>query len=134
MPQYTQDNRPISILTPLGKDVLLLVGFRGREGISQLFNFQLDLLAENGTAIPFDKLLGQKVTITVTLPNGKPHYINGICNRVSEGEQDTNFTAYHMELVPQVWLLTRKAQSRIFQQMTVTGYAQKGAARARCCL
>ena len=40
MPKYTQAHRPLAITTPLGKDVLLLTGFRGHEAISQLFNFQ----------------------------------------------------------------------------------------------
>ena len=44
---YTQENRPIAIDTPLGEDVLLLQGFTGHEGISRLFSFDLDLLAES---------------------------------------------------------------------------------------
>ena len=58
MPTYTQDGRPLSITTPLGKDVLLLVGINGAEAVSQLFHFRLDVLAENKTDVPFDKLLG----------------------------------------------------------------------------
>src|SRR5262245_23998169 len=125
MAEYTQDNRPIAVSTPLGKDALLLVGFRGQEGISQLFHFQLDLLAENKTDVTFDKLLGQRATIEVVLPQGKKRYISGICNRVSQGEQDFTFTAYRMEIVPQFWFLTRKAQSRIFQQMSVPDILKK---------
>src|SRR5262249_22253965 len=34
---YTQEGRFMSVTTPLGKDVLLLDGFSGKEGISQLF-------------------------------------------------------------------------------------------------
>ena len=40
---YTQENRLIAIDTPLGKDVLLLAGFNGTEGLSRLFSFELDL-------------------------------------------------------------------------------------------
>src|SRR5712691_1888954 len=130
MAEYTQANRPISVTTPLGKDVLLLVGFTGHEAISQLFSFQLDLLAENGTDIPFDQLLGQKLTITVALPpvgqkEDLKRYFSGICNRASQGEQDATFTAYRMEVVPKFWLLTRRAQSRIFQSMTVPDILEK---------
>ena len=39
----TQDARMIAISTPLGKDHLLLRSFTAREGISQLFTFELDL-------------------------------------------------------------------------------------------
>src|SRR5262249_47036455 len=46
-------------------------------------------------------------------------YFNGICSRVSQGARDPIFTAYRMEMVPETWLLTRTAQSRIFQHKTV---------------
>jgi hypothetical protein len=46
MPKYTQANRPLTIRALLGQDVLLLSGLRGYEGISQLLNYQVDLLAK----------------------------------------------------------------------------------------
>jgi type VI secretion system secreted protein VgrG len=52
----------------------LLVGFTGHEAISQLFTFQLDLLAENRSEVAFDKLLGQKITIGLTMPNGQRRF------------------------------------------------------------
>ena len=125
MAEYTQENRPIAVTTPLGPDALLLVGLRGQEGISQLFQFQLDLLAEKTTNVPFDKLLGQQVTIEVVLPKEKKRYFNGICNRISQGEQDDIFTAYRMDVVPQFWFLTRRAQSRIFQHLSVPDILKK---------
>jgi len=121
MPTYTQDNRPLSVQTPLGKDVLLLVGMAGHEAISELFNFHLNLLAEDASKVKFDKLLGQKITVALKLPNEKERYFNGICNRVSQGGRSEGdvFTAYHLEIVPQFWLLTRRSQSRIFQHITI---------------
>src|SRR5437764_11292691 len=121
MPTYTQDNRPLSVQTPLGKDVLLLVGMAGHEAISELFNFHLNLLAEDASKVKFDKLLGQKITVGLKLPNEKERYFNGICNRVSQGGRSEGdvFTAYHLEIVPQFWLLTRRSQSRIFQHITI---------------
>lgn len=44
---YSQDNRLIAVDTPLGKDVLLLAGFRGTDAISRLFSFELDMISEN---------------------------------------------------------------------------------------
>src|SRR5437660_2336900 len=121
MPTYTQDNRPLSVKTPLGKDVLLLVGLTGHEAISQLFTFQLDLLAEDASKVKFDKLLGQKITVALKLPNEKERYFNGICNRVSQGGRSEGdvFTSYRLEIVPQFWFLTRRSQSRIFQHVNV---------------
>ena len=42
---YTQAGRPLSVTTPLAPDTLLLIGFSGTESISQLFQYQLTLLA-----------------------------------------------------------------------------------------
>jgi type VI secretion system secreted protein VgrG len=122
---YTQQNRAMGVTTPLGEDKLLLVGFTGQESISRLFSFQLDLFAENDTDIAFDKLLGQKITIRVDLRERDKRFFNGICNRISQGERDKTFTSYRMEIVPQLWVLTKRAQSRIFQQMSVPDILKK---------
>jgi type VI secretion system secreted protein VgrG len=117
---YTQVHRPLQVKTPLGDDRLLAVGFSGSEEISRLFHFQLDLLAENDNAIAFDQLLGQPVTLRLDLPgDAGQRYFSGLCSRVSQGGRDPTFTSYHLEIVPKFWLLTRRAQSRIFQHLTV---------------
>src|SRR5919204_6649487 len=120
MATYVQADRPLVVTTPLGKDALLLLGFSGSEAVSQLFSYHLDLLAENTTTIAFDQLLGSPITVQLMLhEEGKKRYFNGICNRVLEGHRDNTFTRYRMEIVPQFWLLTKRAQSRIFQQKSV---------------
>ena len=125
MPTYTQANRPLAVGTPLGADALLLVGFSAEESISRLFNFHLDLIAENETKIPFEKLLGQNIGVRLALENERTRYFSGLCNRVIKGHRDTTFTSYRMELVPEFWLLTRSAQSRIFQHISVPDILKK---------
>lgn len=119
MPTYTQAEGPLAITTPLGKDVLLLTGFRGSEAISRLFSFQLDLLAEVQSAVKFDGILGQDATVTLRLPNGEERYLNGIIKRFSQGSRDETLVKYRAELVPKLWLLTKNVQSRIFQHLSV---------------
>src|SRR6266498_3254898 len=67
MTNYTQANRPLAITTPLGKDTLLLTGIQGDEAISELFLFQVELLAKRETKISFDAILGQSVTVELEL-------------------------------------------------------------------
>jgi type VI secretion system secreted protein VgrG len=122
---YTQDGRPLAIETPLGKDTLLLIGFSGQEAISQLFSFQLETLAKNETAIPFEQLMGQNVTVEWELPTNNKRFCNGIVVRLLEGRRDKIFTEYTLEIVPQLWLLTRKVQSRIFQHLSVPAILKK---------
>lgn len=119
MTTATQTGRPLTVSTPLGKDVLLLVACQGQEGISRLFHFQLDLLAENTRDVVFDRILSQKITVELALPGGQKRHFNGICSRIIQGERDPFFTSYQLEMVPQLWLLTRKTQSRIFQHQSV---------------
>src|SRR5205823_5424627 len=115
----------MAVQTPLGADALLLVGFSGREAVSQLFSFQLDLVAENGTEVSFDKLLGQKIGVRLEVSGSNSRYFHGICSSFSQGGRDATFTAYRMEVVPQLWLLTRRAQSRIFQHLSVPDILKK---------
>lgn len=114
---YTQDNRLISLDTPLGKDALLLQGFAGHEGISRLFHFNLDLASEK-PSLSFEAIVGQKVTITLNLAKGK-RYFNGYVSRFAQSGRDERFTYYHAEVVPWLWFLTRTADCRIFQKKTV---------------
>ena len=103
----------------------MLIGFSAEESISRLFSFQLDLIAENETKIPFEKLLGQSILVRLALENGRDRYFSGLCNRVAKGHRDSTFTSYRMELVPAFWLLTRSAQSRIFQHISVPDILKK---------
>lgn len=125
MPIYTQANRPLAVDTPLGEDVLLLVGITGHEAISQLFSFQLELLAEDNSKVKFEKLLGMPIRLTLQLPEEKKRYFNGICSWVSQGVRDEPFTRYRMEVVPKFWFLTKVARSRIFQHLNVPDILQK---------
>jgi len=119
MPRYSQANRQMAVTTPLGEDVLLLTGLKGHEAISQLFHFQIDLLAERESEVPFDKLIGQNVTVELRLASGEKRHINGIIKRLTQGGQDDLFVRFRAELVPALWLLTKKIQSRIFQHLSV---------------
>jgi len=118
--EYSQDHRLIAVDTPLGKDVLLLQELTGIEAISSLFSYELNLLAYENDSIVFKDIVGQKVTITLSLPDGTPRYINGYVSRFTQGGTDARlFTHYHAQVVPWLWFLTRQADCRIFQNLAV---------------
>ncbi len=127
---YTQENRLIAIDTPLGKDVLLLAGFRGTEGLSRLFSFELNILSENHN-ISFEDIIGKNVTISVVLADEDKRYFNGLISRFSQGRGggeaggDPRFSHYRAAMVPWPWLLTRTADSRIFQKLSVPDIVEK---------
>jgi type VI secretion system secreted protein VgrG len=121
---YRQDNRLIAIATPLGDDVLLLQGFTGHEGISRLFSFHLDLLSEKDS-VSFKDIVGQNITIAVTLADQSQRFFNGFVSRFAQSGADARFIHYQMEVVPWLWFLTRIADCRIFQNMTIPDIVQK---------
>jgi type VI secretion system secreted protein VgrG len=114
----TQANRPLRLTTPLGPDALLLTRFAGTEALSQLFTFQLSLLAPSDKPVDFSKILGQPVLVELEFGR-KMRYFHGIVSRFSQGRRDNTFVTYSLEMVPQFWLLTRVKQSRIFQHVSV---------------
>lgn len=120
----TQDERFIAITTPLGKDVLLLSGFSGEEGISRLFSYELQLLSENHN-IAFKDIIGKGVAVAIVGADGEPRTFHGLISNFSQsgGSGDdagtTKFSHYSATLVPWFWLLTQTRNSRIFQEKTV---------------
>jgi type VI secretion system secreted protein VgrG len=115
---YSQQDRLIALTTPLGEDALLLAAFTGREAISRLFSFDLDLLSEKAP-IDFTQIIGKNVTITVSLADKKPRYFNGVVSHFAQSGADPRFTRYRMRVVPWTWLLTRYADCKIFHNKTV---------------
>lgn len=113
---YSQSNRLMKVTTPLGPDAILLFGLQGREAISELFRFELELLADKRIPVPFDKLLGQPIGVELILPNGLARRFHGIVSRFGQGRRDDTFTHYRAEMVPKFWLWTRRTASRVFQR------------------
>ena len=83
MSHISQDNRLLSIESPLGKDELLLVSCTGSEYISDIFEYQLDLLSSNLEIKPQD-IVGQQVTIKINTPENR--FIHGHINSFTLGD------------------------------------------------
>jgi type VI secretion system secreted protein VgrG len=118
MSNYTQEGGLFKIDTPLGKDVLLLRGFKGTESISRLFRFELDLLSEN-SSISFPDIVGKNVTISLKQPDESYRYLNGVISRFAQHATEEQFTAYSAEMVPWLWFLTRNVDCRIFLNKSI---------------
>lgn len=121
MPDFTQENRFLTIKTPLDEDALLLRSFEGEEELSQPFRFSLDMLAQD-PALDMSKLIGQPVTFAAKLPDDELRYFNGKVLRIAAGEVETHEKAhrqFHAEVVPNLWFLKFNANSRVFQNKTI---------------
>jgi type VI secretion system secreted protein VgrG len=116
---------PLIVNTSLGSNEFFAVKLDGDEAISRPFRFELDLVALNATVVPFEKLIGSPMSLAMAIPGGGTRFFSGIISRFSSGRRGDTFTEYRAEVVPQFWLLTRKTNSRIFQQQTVPEIIQK---------
>jgi type VI secretion system secreted protein VgrG len=121
---YTQEQRLMSIKSPLGKDALLLRSFSGHEGMSQLFHFSADLLSENHS-ISFKDIVGKQVTLQIHHQGDDQRHWNGFVSRFACVGGDNRFSYYRAEIVPWAWFLTRTADCQIFQQKTIPEIIKK---------
>ena len=78
MSKYTQDDEPLAIETPLGKDALLLESFKGQEILSGLFHFELTCLSVEDQ-IDDTKIVGKKVSFRVDNGSGNPRCECTVC-------------------------------------------------------
>ncbi len=126
---YTQNNTFLSVSTPLEDDELLLIEFKGEEGISSLFSFELTLLSENDSIL-FSDIIGKHITVIMNIFSADlpaERYFNGIVSRFSQksGKGDGIFASYTATMVPWPWLLTKTVDSRIFQNLSIPKIIEK---------
>ena len=110
--------RVMEIATPLGDEVLLFHGMHAREEMSRVSEYQLDLLSPRGD-INLDEILGKNVTVKLALPDDTTRYFNGFVTRFSQGGMLGRYHRYSAVVRPWLWFLSRTADCRIFQDMTV---------------
>lgn len=117
MPLNPSDaHRGLKIESPLGED-LICQACSGSERMGRLFEFELELLSLN-LNIKFEDIVGQRVTITMELPQGERHF-DGFVTQFRFAGTLGQFARYQATLRPWLWFLTRTADCRIFQKQKV---------------
>jgi type VI secretion system secreted protein VgrG len=112
--------RAIEIITPLEPDALRFHRMHGREELSRLSDFTVELLGhpDRGDLDP-DRILGQNVTIRLGLADDSSRYFNGFVTRFAQAGMHGRHHRYIASVRPWTWFLTRTSDCRIFQDMTV---------------
>jgi type VI secretion system secreted protein VgrG len=112
---YTQAGRHLSVTTPLGKDVLLLIGFEGEEEMSRLYSYTLEFLSDRAD-IGGKDLIGKPISWGVHPTGGIARVYHGIVRNFSaSGLELRKRRYYRAEVVPWLWFLTQTNDCRIFQ-------------------
>ncbi|MGY4828974.1 type VI secretion system Vgr family protein [Sphaerotilaceae bacterium SBD11-9] len=114
---------PVSISTPLPPSDLLFESMVSTASLSLLGETQLTLLSEKSSLKPED-LLGKPVTVAVEGADDK-RFFNGYVSRFGLGGSQGRYYRYHATVRPWLWFLTRTADCRIFQDMTVPDIVKK---------
>jgi type VI secretion system secreted protein VgrG len=114
----------MEITTPLD-DALLFHAMRAREEMSKPFEYQIDLLSVKKDVNP-DDILGKNVTVKLALPDDSTRHFNGYVTRFAAGGRAYGrYRQYSAVVRPWLWFLTRTADCRIFQEMTVPDIVKK---------
>lgn len=115
MTELSQQDRPIGVVTPFGKDVLVLDSFSGEERMSELFTFDLQMLSEKGDLDP-NQIIGKPVDFYVRYEtDGSLRYFNGVVSRFSYLGQGDRHHMYRARVVPWLWMLTKAADCRVHE-------------------
>ncbi len=120
MPGVRQSDRLMKFSSPLGEDTLLIEALDGSEGVSRLFEFHAELLADAETAVDPKAMIGARVSVAIALSDVKGfRYINGIVASFEQDAGDDEFNVYHARIVPGLWQATLNSASRVFQDKSV---------------
>ena len=114
-------DRVVTAHTPLAPDQLLFRSMHGKEGLSELFEFEVDLLSPN-TSVDMKAVLGKPLTLEIVTIDGTPRYINGQITRftmIGREESSSRYVVYRAVVRPWLWYLTRTSDCKIFQNKSV---------------
>jgi type VI secretion system secreted protein VgrG len=97
---------------------LLIESFKGREGLSQAYSFELLLVCED-SGVELKSMMGQLVTIEIELATGAPRYLAGYLTRFASIGSDGGMARYTATLNPWFSMLKNRFDTRVFQGNTV---------------
>lgn len=115
-----QAERPFELITPLGRDKLVLRQMSGTEQLGTAFEYRIEALSEDAN-IDLNSLLGEKVTVRISQPSGGERYVNGhVVAFAQKPSLSTRFAAFELRIRPWIALLAKTVDCRIFQNMSPT--------------
>lgn len=122
---FIQASRILKIVSPLGQDQLLAERVTIEEGVSSLFEIRVSARAKKPIVKP-EELIGRLMDVSIEVQQGdgedgsavrRP--FNGLVTELNEGPPITRgLRSYSMVLRPQMWLLSRRSDCRIWMDKT----------------
>lgn len=110
--------RSVSLETPLEDGLLLIKQLKGTEELGRPFCYEVEFLSTEGH-IEFDDLVGQKITVLLSVQHHETRYFNGYISCFRQLERTEEHYRYKATLVPWLSLLKQSSDCRIWQGKTV---------------
>lgn len=121
---FIQASRVLKVSSPLGEDQLLPERMKVDEGVNRLFEITLHVRAKREAVKP-EELIGKLVDISLEIRQGElgedglRRPFNGLVTDLEEGPPVTRgLRSYTLTIRPQMWLLSRSSDCRIWLDMT----------------
>jgi type VI secretion system VgrG family protein len=109
----------------IGGDQFTVVSFTGREAVSELYRYEIEVKAPLSADIDLDDVLDGLVHF-VTEQNGVEFPVNGILSSFEEFKTVQNYAHYKAILVPSIWKLSNYKTNEIFYQAGEEGDIDAG--------
>jgi type VI secretion system secreted protein VgrG len=103
---------------PLDPDTLVFRSMVGVEALGRCFEYTIEVTSARSDLAAAD-LLGSPITVSLERPAGGYRYFNGLLTRLQYLGSTPAMSSYVLVVRPWLWLLTRTADCRIFQNVTV---------------
>ena len=97
----------------------------GTEGLSRLFSYSVVGLVDAKKSVNFADLLGKPAKVLVQHGSGPDRYYHGVIASARFEGTIAKHHGFRYELVPWLWLYTRSANVRVFQNMTSVDIIKK---------
>jgi type VI secretion system secreted protein VgrG len=109
--------RDVIVQTKL-KDEFVFRHMQGREALSELFDYKVELLCEND-GIKLEDILGTPIVLTMQLQDGGERHFHGHVVQFVYAGTDGSYACYHARVRPWLWFLEMTTDCRIFQNLSV---------------
>jgi len=111
-------DRHVEMTSPLGKDVLLFQRLTASDTLGRPFALELEVLSKDHE-IALDSVIGKAFSLRLETRAGNERRFHAIATEFGHAGSHLHYARYKVMLRPWLWLLTRTASCRIFQEKSV---------------
>lgn len=118
--------RPVIAHTHL-PGILHFLSMKGKEGLSQLYSFEVELVAKT-YMLDCREALGKSVALQVETKQIMPRFMHGVITKfelIGREMPNSSYYIYKATLSPLLWYATKNKEYQIFQNQTVPEIIQQ---------